>query len=71
MNPITEESGVYHAYLLRLWRVQYQGQTNGAPAWKARTPASANPSPAWSSALPFFANDAAVSQWICRRREKS
>ncbi len=31
MNPMTEESGVYHAYLLRLWRVQYQGQTQ----WRA------------------------------------
>ena len=31
MNPMTEETGVYHAYLLRLWRVQYQGQIQ----WRA------------------------------------
>jgi hypothetical protein len=31
MNPTDEESNVYHAYLLRLWRVQSQGQTQ----WRA------------------------------------
>ena len=31
MNPMTEVSGIYHAYLLRLWRVKYQGQIQ----WRA------------------------------------
>lgn len=31
MNPINEEPGIYHAYLLRLWRAQSQGQTQ----WRA------------------------------------
>jgi hypothetical protein len=26
INPMEEESNHYHAYLLRLWRAQYQGQ---------------------------------------------
>ncbi len=31
MNPMHEEPAVYHAYLLRLWRTQCQGQ----PQWRA------------------------------------
>jgi len=31
MNPKNEESGVYHAYLLRLWRSEYQGRRQ----WRA------------------------------------
>jgi hypothetical protein len=31
MDPTNEEPSVYHAYLLRLWRVQLQGQTQ----WRA------------------------------------
>jgi hypothetical protein len=31
MSPMNEESNVYHAYLLRLWRAQSQGQTQ----WRA------------------------------------
>ncbi len=31
MDTTNEEPGVYHAYLLRLWRVQSQGQTQ----WRA------------------------------------
>ena len=31
MNPNNEESGVYHAYLLRLWRSEYQGRRQ----WRA------------------------------------
>ncbi len=26
MDPMNEEPDIYHAYLLRLWRTQYQGQ---------------------------------------------
>jgi len=61
MNPTNEEPGVYYAYLLHLWRSEYQGAGSGAPPLKARIPVSASCSLTWSNCSPSCQKPEAIN----------
>ena len=61
MNPTNEEPGVYYAYLLHLWRSEYQGAGSGAPPLKARIPVSASCSLTWCNCSPSCQKPEAIN----------